>query len=55
VTRKACSKKKPVAATPRTFAPREEHDPLRPGDIVMLPDGAVAAIERIVGTDAYNE
>jgi hypothetical protein len=31
----------------------EEYDVLRPGDVVMLPDGGVAAIERIVGRDAY--
>lgn len=30
-----------------------ERDDLRPGDIVMLPDGAVAAVERIVGEDAH--
>ena len=35
------------------MAPRIDHDPLKPGDVVMLPDGAVAAIDRIVGTDAY--
>lgn len=34
-------------------APREDHDLLKPGDIVMLPDGAVVTIERIVGADAY--
>lgn len=28
-------------------------DELQPGDIVMLPDGSVAAIERIVDRDAY--
>lgn len=51
----ARSKKKPVRAPTlqSSFAPREDHDPLKPGDIVMLPDGAVAAIERIVGADAY--
>jgi hypothetical protein len=26
---------------------------LRPGDVVMLPDGGMVAIERIVGEDAY--
>jgi hypothetical protein len=26
---------------------------LRPGDVVMLPDGGMAAIERVVGADAY--
>ena len=36
-----------------TSAPRGEQDPLRPGDVVMLPDGAMAAIEKIVGSDAY--
>lgn len=55
VVRKARSKKKPVKApaSQSSFAPREDLDPLKPGDIVMLPDGAVAAIERIVGSDAY--
>lgn len=38
---------------PSHAAPREDHDPIKPGDIMMLPDGAVAAIERIVGADAY--
>lgn len=34
--------------------PREAHDEsLQPGDVVMLPDGGMAAIERIVGRDAY--
>lgn len=53
--KKARSKKKLVEAeaAPTPFAPGEERDPLQPGDIVMLPDGAVAAIERIVGADAY--
>ena len=53
--KKARSKNKPVEAlaSQSTSAPREDHDPLRPGDIVMLPDGAMAAIERIVGADAY--
>lgn len=46
------SKKKPAAKTP-SLASREERDPLQPGDVVMLPDGAVAAIEKIVDTDAY--
>lgn len=54
MTRKSRPKKSLVEAAPTPlFAPRQEHDPLRAGDIVMLPDGAVAAIERIVGTDAY--
>lgn len=30
-----------------------EDEALQPGDVVMLPDGGVAAIERIVGSDAY--
>jgi hypothetical protein len=34
-------------------APVAGKDDLRPGDVVMLPDGAVAAVEKIVGTDAY--
>lgn len=29
------------------------HEELRAGDVVMLPDGGIAAIERIVGRDAY--
>ena len=29
------------------------YEELRAGDVVMLPDGAIAAIERIVGDDAY--
>ncbi len=32
---------------------REEPDALRPGDVVMLPDGGMAAVKRIVGHDAY--
>ena len=32
---------------------RQDEPELRPGDVVMLPDGAIAAIERIVGRDAY--
>ena len=32
---------------------KEDARSLRPGDIVTLPDGAVAAIEQIDGTDAY--
>ena len=57
--KKARSKKKPAnvpmsqPVQPSCAAPREDHDPLKPGDIVMLPDGAVAAIERIVGANAY--
>ena len=49
------SKKKPldVSTSPPVFAPREEPDPIRPGDIVMLPDGALAAVDKIVGSDAY--
>ena len=34
-------------------SPREEHDPIRPGDIVMLPDGAMVAVQKVVGADAY--
>ena len=52
---KSRSKKKPVEAAPTipsTFPPREEHPP-RPGDVVMLPDGTLAAIEKIVGSDAH--
>ena len=32
---------------------RDDRDELRPGDVVMLPDGAVAAVQKIVGRDAY--
>lgn len=31
----------------------EEHDVLRPGDVVMLPSGALAAVQRVVDRDAY--
>lgn len=31
--------------------PREQ--PFSPGDVVVLPDGAVAAVERVVGSDVY--
>jgi hypothetical protein len=34
-------------------AKREEPDVLQPGDVVMLPDGGMAAVERIAGRDAY--
>ena len=48
--------KKPPAAlatSPPDSAPREDHDPIRQGDIVMLPDGVLVAVEKIVGVDAY--
>ena len=54
--KKTRSKKKSVEAvttSPSTCVPREEQDPFQPGDVVMLPDGAMAAIEKIVGADAY--
>lgn len=56
--KKARSKKKPgdvvLAQRERQLGGLDQrHDPLRPGDIVMLPNGAVAAIERIVDVDAY--
>ncbi|MDQ3300609.1 MAG: hypothetical protein M3619_28850 [Myxococcota bacterium] len=52
--KKARLKKKPLeASTPPSFSPREEHDAIQAGDIVMLPDGGMAAVEQIVGTDAY--
>jgi hypothetical protein len=38
---------------PQAPPPRVEDDALRPGDVVMLPDGALAAVEKIVGGDAY--
>lgn len=31
----------------------EDSSLIQPGDVVMLPDGAVAAVERIVDRDAY--
>ena len=33
--------------------PREEVDPIRSGDVVMIPDGQLAAVEKIVGSDAH--
>lgn len=57
VMKKPRAKKKPLEAPSRLpeVPPREvdDYDPIRPGDIVMLPDGALAAVEKIVGTDAY--
>ena len=50
--KKARSKKKPAVIAPTIPSTREEHPP-RPGDVVMLPDGALAAIDKIVGSDAY--
>jgi len=32
---------------------QREGEELRPGDVVMLPDGGMAAVERIEGRDAY--
>ena len=43
---------KPAKAPPR-ITPIDAHEPLQPGDVVMLPDGALAAVEKIVGGDAY--
>lgn len=40
-------------ALPPPPSPLDEPEPLRPGDVVMLPDGALAAVEKIVGADAY--
>jgi hypothetical protein len=53
--KKPRSKKKPAEAPPSPLGPvqREDPDPIQQGDIVMLPDGAMAAVEKIVGTDAY--
>lgn len=31
----------------------EAPEEIQPGNIVMLPDGAVAAVEKIVGDDAH--
>lgn len=36
-----------------SIVPREEREELRPGDVVMLPGGDMASVERIVGRDAY--
>lgn len=38
---------------PPSCVPREDDDPLKPGDVVTLPDGSIAAIEQIVGSDAH--
>lgn len=39
-------------AAPATVA-RPSEDPIVPGDVVTLPDGGVAAVEKLVGADAY--
>ena len=39
-------------SSPEIFT-RVDDDPLRPGDVVMLPDGGTALVEKIVGSDAY--
>lgn len=31
----------------------EEEPPFRPGDVVNLPDGGIAAVARIAGDDVY--
>jgi hypothetical protein len=36
-----------------TAVPRIEPDPIQPGDIVILPNGGTAAVEKIVGSDAW--
>ena len=46
-------KKPKRPATDTAPPPQDEPEPLRPGDVVMLPDGALAAVEKIVGADAY--
>lgn len=33
--------------------PLTERDSIGPGDVVMLPDGVMAEVERVVGPDAY--
>lgn len=44
----------PAAPDVPSTVPREEHEEsLQPGDVVMLPGGGMAAVERIVGRDAY--
>ena len=45
--------KKTSPATCRAIVLHEDPDPICSGDIVMLPEGALAAVEKIVGTDAY--
>lgn len=51
--RKPNAARMPKAAVPPEFVARGDDDPLRPGDVVMLPDGATASVEKIVGSDAY--
>lgn len=50
-------KQRPVAPATKSDASSvlllEDLDALRPGDVVMLPDGALAAVEKIVGRDAH--
>lgn len=43
---------RPQDGEPVLSVSREEHV-ISPGDVVMLPDGGIAAVERIVGHDAY--
>jgi hypothetical protein len=43
----------PVADPVPGILTRAEDDPLRPGDVVMLPDGGTASVEKIIGGDAY--
>jgi hypothetical protein len=50
--RRSNRRKVSTAAVPPAVI-SEGYDVLRPGDVVMLPDGGVAAVERIVGRDAY--
>jgi histidinol dehydrogenase len=38
-----------TAVPPPEILVRAEDDPMRPGDVVMLPDGGTAAVEKIVG------
>lgn len=51
--KKARSKKMPVETAPTIPSTTREDLPPRQGDVVMLPDGALAAIEKLVGSDAY--
>ncbi len=46
-------KKKIPAVVAQPSGLRTEHDVIGPGDVVMLPDGAVAAVDKVVGSDAY--
>lgn len=50
------SKLKPqpvVVACSSVAVAHDDEEPFQPGDVVMLPSGTLAAIEKIVDADAY--